>query len=74
MDIDLNDHSVRQDVPSFGPPPVSLAQALQVLGAALAEELSDDVRDDLADALAKLARRKGSARDQQHVLLLLGTR
>lgn len=51
----------------------SLADALAVLGAALARDLPDDVRDDVADCLAKLARRGGTARDQGQVLALLQT-
>lgn len=50
---------------------MSLADALEVLGQALAHQMPDDVREDVADALAKLARRKGTARDQQQVLDLL---
>ena len=55
------------------PPAPTLAQALEVLGIELARELPDDVREDLADALAKLARRKGTHRDQLEVARLLTT-
>lgn len=53
------------------PPRPTLAEALAVLGEALAAELPDDVREDAADALAKLARRRGAVRDQQQVAQLL---
>lgn len=49
----------------------TLEQALAVLGRALAQELPHDVREDVADALAKLARRGGTDRDQHQVILLL---
>jgi hypothetical protein len=52
-------------------PPVTLEQALEALGKALAHEMPHDVREDLADALAKLARRGGAERDQQQVVALL---
>ena len=53
------------------PPALTLADALEMLGIALAVDMPADVRDDLADALAKLARRGGAARDQAQVLQLL---
>lgn len=52
----------------------ALQDALKVIGAALSATMEEDVRDDLADALAKLARRKGSPRDQEQVLHLLSSR
>lgn len=53
--------------------PVTLAQALEVLGIEMARDMPDEVRDDLADALAKLALRRGKPRDQQRVQELLTT-
>lgn len=50
---------------------VTLEQALEALGIALAVDMPDEVREDVADALTKLARRKGQFRDQQQVLQLL---
>lgn len=58
----------REPLPSYTP---DLARALQVLGTALAADLPDAVRTDLADALAKLAMRGGTERDQRLVLALL---
>lgn len=49
----------------------TLEQALEVLGMELAREMAEEVRDDVADALAKLARRRGSVRDQAQLLHLL---
>jgi hypothetical protein len=49
----------------------TLEQALEALGVVLARDMADEVRDDAADALAKLARRRGSARDQAQLLHLL---
>ena len=59
--------------PAPGPSaiPDSLAQALEVIGIALAAEMPDDVRQDVADLLAKLAHRKGAARHQEELLSLL---
>lgn len=57
------------------PPPyygrLGLASALEVLGLALARDMPAEQREDIADALAKLARRQGSARDQGLVLTLI---
>jgi hypothetical protein len=55
--------------PAVSPP--TLEQALEVLGIVLARDMAEEVRDDAADALAKLARRRGSARDQAQLLHLL---
>lgn len=53
--------------------PVSLREALEVLGTELARDIADDVREDVADQLHKLAMRRGSMRDQQQVLALLSS-
>lgn len=62
-------------VPILGPEPQQLSAVLRTavasLGEALRVEMPDDVRDDVADALAKLARRKGTDRDQGEVLRLI---
>lgn len=50
---------------------VDLPLAIEILGESLEAAMADDLRDDIADALAKLARRRGHERDQQHVLYLL---
>jgi hypothetical protein len=55
--------------PDTAPP--NLASALESLGLALAADLPDDVRQDAADLLAKLAHRRGAARHQDELLLLL---
>lgn len=49
----------------------NLAQALEVIGSAMAMPMADDVRDDLAHALSNLAKRRGLQRDQMQVLALL---
>jgi hypothetical protein len=51
--------------------PVTLAQAIEAIGHALAGDLPDDVRVDAADRLHKLAMRRGTKRDQQQVLQCL---
>jgi len=64
------DESTAPQAPQ-APAPDSLAQALEVIGIALAAEMPDDVRQDVADLLAKLAHRKGAARHQEELLSLL---
>lgn len=58
-------------VASPTPEPFSLAQALEVIGIALAADMPDDVRQDAADLLEKLAKRRGAARHQEELLALL---
>jgi hypothetical protein len=51
--------------------PPSLADALEVLGLALARDMADDVRQDAAELLAKLAQRRGAERHQRELVDLL---
>jgi transcriptional regulator with XRE-family HTH domain len=60
-----------EPAPAAAAGPASLAQALEVLGMALAADMPDDVRQDAADLLAKLAHRRGAARHQEELLALL---
>lgn len=60
--------AAREPMPILRP---TLTQALEVLGLALARDMPAEQREDIADALAKLARRQGSARDQGLVLTLI---
>lgn len=59
------------NAPGGRPALPGIDQAVEALAAALAAEMRDEVREDVADALAKLARRKGSAHDRQQVLHFL---
>lgn len=62
----------RDDAPQAAKP--TLAQALEVLGEALAPSGLEGVRDEVADNLAQLAKRGGAARYQTLVLDLMGGR
>lgn len=58
-------------VAATAPQITTLELSLKTLGEALAAVTDANVVEDLADALAKLARRRGSGRDQEMVVHLL---
>ena len=66
-----NNQKEQEEKNNKEPPKVTLEDALIALGKALEKDMPADVRDDIADTLSKLAKRKGSERDQQMVIHLL---